>query len=171
MSLQRLARLMYRRRRLVLGAWVLILVGTVALANAVGGAFHTEYAVPGSDSQAATDLLTRTGFDTRGGDQGQLVFTSTRGVDDPEVRAAVEPLFGEVEHEVSRASVVSPYSQEGARQVSDNGRIAYAQVNLGNWWLPHWIDRILPHVHVEPASDLDAELRQLTDDTPTTVTR
>ncbi len=131
MLLQRLARLMYRRRRLVIGGWVLILVGAVALANAAGGAFHTEYDVPGSDSQAAIDLLTRTGFNTRGGDQGQLVFTSTRGIDDPEVRAAVEPLFAEVERELSRASVVSPYSREGGRQISENGRIAYAQVNLG----------------------------------------
>ena len=30
-----------------------------------------------------------------------------------------------------------------------------------NWWLPKWLDRILPVIHVEPAEDLDAELRQL----------
>jgi putative drug exporter of the RND superfamily len=30
-----------------------------------------------------------------------------------------------------------------------------------NWWIPKWLDRILPRVHVEPAADLDAELRQL----------
>ena len=30
-----------------------------------------------------------------------------------------------------------------------------------NWWIPKWLDRILPRVHVEPAEDLDAELRQL----------
>jgi RND superfamily putative drug exporter len=30
-----------------------------------------------------------------------------------------------------------------------------------NWWIPKWLDRILPTVHVEPAEDLDAELRQL----------
>jgi RND superfamily putative drug exporter len=30
-----------------------------------------------------------------------------------------------------------------------------------NWWMPKWLDRILPTLHVEPAEDLDAELRQL----------
>ncbi len=31
-----------------------------------------------------------------------------------------------------------------------------------NWWLPRWLDRILPQVNVEAAPDLDAELTELT---------
>jgi RND superfamily putative drug exporter len=30
-----------------------------------------------------------------------------------------------------------------------------------NWWLPRWLDRILPRVQVEASSDLDAELAEL----------
>jgi RND superfamily putative drug exporter len=30
-----------------------------------------------------------------------------------------------------------------------------------NWWIPKWLDRILPTVRVEPADDLDAEFAQL----------
>jgi RND superfamily putative drug exporter len=30
-----------------------------------------------------------------------------------------------------------------------------------NWWIPKWLDRILPRVRVEPEGDLDAELRRL----------
>jgi RND superfamily putative drug exporter len=30
-----------------------------------------------------------------------------------------------------------------------------------NWWIPKWLDRILPRVRVEPEADIDAELRQL----------
>jgi RND superfamily putative drug exporter len=30
-----------------------------------------------------------------------------------------------------------------------------------NWWIPRWLDRILPTVHIEPGDDLDAELRRL----------
>jgi RND superfamily putative drug exporter len=30
-----------------------------------------------------------------------------------------------------------------------------------NWWLPRWLDRILPRVHIEAPPDLDAELAQL----------
>jgi RND superfamily putative drug exporter len=31
-----------------------------------------------------------------------------------------------------------------------------------NWWLPRWLDRILPTVHVDATEDLDAGLDQLT---------
>jgi RND superfamily putative drug exporter len=30
-----------------------------------------------------------------------------------------------------------------------------------NWWLPRWLDRILPRVHIEAPPDLDAELARL----------
>jgi len=31
-----------------------------------------------------------------------------------------------------------------------------------NWWLPRWLDRLLPAIHVEATQDLDADLDQLT---------
>jgi RND superfamily putative drug exporter len=30
-----------------------------------------------------------------------------------------------------------------------------------NWWIPRWLDRILPKVHIEAPPDLDAELAEL----------
>jgi len=38
-----------------------------------------------------------------------------------------------------------------------------------NWWIPKWLDRILPTVHIEPTEDLDAELRKLDEDEKTRV--
>ena len=32
-----------------------------------------------------------------------------------------------------------------------------------NWWIPGWLDRILPRIHIEGHPDLDAELAELTD--------
>jgi len=32
-----------------------------------------------------------------------------------------------------------------------------------NWWLPPWLDRVLPTLHVEPTEDLDAEMAALTE--------
>jgi putative drug exporter of the RND superfamily len=130
--LQTLARVMYRRRRRVLVGWFLLLFLVVALASGVGGAFRTDFDLPGSESQAAIDLLERSGFGDRGGQQGQVVFTSSRGVDDPAVRAEIEPFLRRVDRTVSRATVVSPYSPEGARQIAEGGRIAYAEVNLAD---------------------------------------
>jgi RND superfamily putative drug exporter len=33
-----------------------------------------------------------------------------------------------------------------------------------NWWFPHWLDRFTPRLHVEPATHLDDELAELTDE-------
>ncbi|HEU5109428.1 MAG TPA: MMPL family transporter, partial [Micromonosporaceae bacterium] len=33
-----------------------------------------------------------------------------------------------------------------------------------NWWLPSWLGRILPKVHIEAPADLDAELAQLSEE-------
>ena len=35
-----------------------------------------------------------------------------------------------------------------------------------NWWIPRWLNRILPRVHIEAPPDLDAELAQLEAATP-----
>ena len=35
-----------------------------------------------------------------------------------------------------------------------------------NWWIPAWLDRILPRIHIEGHPDLDAELATLTAESP-----
>ena len=30
-----------------------------------------------------------------------------------------------------------------------------------NWWLPKWLDRILPNVHIEGEADIDHEIEEL----------
>ena len=35
-----------------------------------------------------------------------------------------------------------------------------------NWWLPRWLDRILPKIHIEGEPDIDAELAELLDEEP-----
>ncbi len=55
--LARIGAFSFRRRRLVLGAWIGALVATFALAGAFGGAFSADYNTPGSESKAAGDAL------------------------------------------------------------------------------------------------------------------
>src|SRR5690348_15407984 len=98
--LQRLARLMYRRRRWVLGGWILLLVATFALSNALSGAFKTEFRLPGTESQQAFDLLAKSSFRNKQV-QAQIVFAANQGVKDPAVQQAMEGLFGDVEQKVA----------------------------------------------------------------------
>ena len=123
---------MYRRRKTVLVVWIVALVGGFMLSGAIGGAFKTEFKLPGTESQAAYDLLENSqGFRDRQ-IQAQIVFQADQGIDDPEVEQAMEELFAEIPGEVDDVTVISPYSEEGARQVSEDGTIAYAEVNLAD---------------------------------------
>jgi putative drug exporter of the RND superfamily len=129
--LQRTARVMYRHRKAVLGVWIVFLIGAFALSSAAGGAFKTEFKLPGTESQAAFDLLQRSSFRDRQV-QSQIVFAANKGIDDPAVQQAMGGLFSEIEAKIPDVNVESPYSPEGARQISKNGRIAYAQLNFAD---------------------------------------
>ncbi|MGH2476778.1 MAG: MMPL family transporter, partial [Candidatus Limnocylindrales bacterium] len=133
--MQRLARFCYRRRWRVLGAWVVLLVGLFALNSSFGGKFLDEFDLPGSESQEAVDLLEEHGYEDRAGATGQIVFKAD-DVNDPTVRRDMEALFDEVGQITAPSQVVSPYSPEGAHQISQSGpeagRIAYAEVNLAD---------------------------------------
>jgi len=127
-----LAAFCYRRRRYVVAAWIAILAGTFALSLAFAGEYKTEFRLPGSESQAAVDLLEQRGANERTGFFGQIVFKAEQGVDDPEVRAAMEQLFADISREVEGVEVVSPYAPEGSHQISRDGRIAYAELNFAD---------------------------------------
>jgi RND superfamily putative drug exporter len=129
--LQRLARVCYRRRRAVLAAWVILLVGLFGLNSAAGGKFLDEFDLPGSESQAAVDLLEAHGFTSRTGFYGQIVFQAD-DVTDPSVRAGMERLFDEMEDVIAPGEIISPYTEAGARNVNPDRTIAYAEVNLAD---------------------------------------
>jgi putative drug exporter of the RND superfamily len=130
--LKRLARTCYRRRWRVLAVWVVFLVAVSVFSSAAGGVFRNEFSLSGSESEQAQELLKERGFGDRAGFSGQIVFATDRSVDDPNVRQAMEQLFARVERTVPRTQVVSPYATEGARQVSENRRIAYGEVNFAD---------------------------------------
>ena len=128
----RLAAVSYRRRRVVLGAWVALVVLLLGIAHFAGGAFRTEFKLPGSESQQALNILKQKGFSTRAGVESQIVFRSDNGVGDPAVRQAMEALFARIQQNVQGASIVSPYDAQGARQIAPDGKTAYAQLNLSD---------------------------------------
>ena len=79
-ALHRFSRAGVRRRRLVLAAWIVILVGLTAIASAFGGDPHVDYRTPGSESGEVQQLLTER-FPDLAGDTVQIVFHAPGGVD------------------------------------------------------------------------------------------
>ena len=65
------------RRQVVVG-WVAIAVLTTVLAGAVGRQYATNFSLPGTESQRASDLLQRE-FKTQSGDLDTIVFHVSHG--------------------------------------------------------------------------------------------
>ena len=125
----RLGRVCYQRRRLVLALWFVVLIGVNALGGAVGTAFDTTFSIPASESRDGFDVIDEHFPDVGAGMGGSIVFAAEQGVDDPEVQAAMEAMFAEAA-EIPELVISSPYGENGARLVNEDGTVAYAEVGL-----------------------------------------
>jgi RND superfamily putative drug exporter len=109
--------------------WILIAIGTTVIAGAVGRHYATDFSLPGTESQHVVDLLNKE-FPAQSGDVDTIVWHTPSGtVDDANVRNKIEPLLAKASKMPHVVSVVSPYSQAGAVQVSKDRRTAFAVVN------------------------------------------
>src|SRR5690606_32935920 len=94
-----------------------------------------EMSIPSSESADGFEILEqRFGRDAGGIQSGSIVFTADQGVNDPAVKAVMEPYLADVARSDGVTSVISPYDPMGARQVSQigdrAGKLAYATVNV-----------------------------------------
>ncbi len=128
-QLVRLADWSYRRRRVVLAGWIVLLFITIGLANTVGGDNHFTFTTPGSESQTAQDLL-EDSFPARAGADVDAVFQADAGISDPAVRPAIEAALAKFAEAPHVSAVVSPFDPGGQQQIAPNGDIAYAELRL-----------------------------------------
>jgi putative drug exporter of the RND superfamily len=136
--LVRLARFCVRRKWIVVFAiWLPILVAANIASGAAGSAFSTSFTPPDSESADVIDQLEPLNPEAAGF-TGQIVFRAEQGIDDPEIRAAMEGIFEQVA-ELDGVRVTSPYPNDGddpalqaarAGQISADGTIAYAALNI-----------------------------------------
>jgi RND superfamily putative drug exporter len=119
--LVRLADLCFRHRRLVVLAWVAGLLGAFVLAGAFGGEFK-------QSQRVSTTLDHR--FPAKYGDTMQVVVHADTGVTTPEVERRVAEILDDVAGARHVVAIVSPFTPEGARQVSGDATTAYADVAL-----------------------------------------
>ncbi len=114
----------------VVGSWVAIVIIGAVLAGTVGVAFREEFNLPASESRDGFDLLEEAFGGTGTNATGTIVFKAEQGVRDPEVQAEMEQLFAAVGEQPGVLTVISPYSEAGSGQISENGLIAYATVDM-----------------------------------------
>ncbi len=116
------------RRRVVIG-WIALAIIASVVAQAAGRNYSTNFTLPGTEAQRATDLLTHE-FKSQSGDVDTIVFHTSLGtVESPAVRSAIEPLLARVSGMPHVVTVISPYTPRGAIQISRDRRTAFATVD------------------------------------------
>ena len=149
--LARLARWSAAHRRLVVALWVLLAVGGLALDRAMEPDFRNDLSVPGTDSEAAFDLLHER-FPERAGDSMQVVLQAPSGLEDPAVREAVDAGAAAIAALPDVADVRSPYGP-GPQSVSEDGTIGFITVQFDQRATD------IPAESVEAVQDASAPMR------------
>ncbi len=126
----RVAGVAVRHRRMVVIGWVLLLIAALGISTAVGTEYSNNFSLPGTESQRAADLLGRD-FSAQAGDADQIVIAVRQGrITDAAVRARVAPMLAAIARLPHVTGVSSPYTANGARTISPDGKIAFATVTF-----------------------------------------
>jgi putative drug exporter of the RND superfamily len=136
-SWARLGRFSFRRRWLVLGSWVVILVTVIGLVGTIGASSDSSFSIPDSESKSGFETLDEYFGGFGSGMSGSIVFRAEQGIDDPEIEAAMTEFFAEV-GEIPGVALTSPYSPQGrarglvATEGEFAGQVAVARIDLAD---------------------------------------
>jgi RND superfamily putative drug exporter len=123
----RVADFCYRHRRMVLVSWVVALILVIAVGSSLPARHRANYQTPGAEATKAYQVLGEQ-FPAQGGDSIKIVFAGD--LSDPAVKARAEAVLQTASEQPHVTSIQSPFDAANASQISQNGRIAYAQVNF-----------------------------------------
>ena len=113
--LTRLADLAYRRRGRMVLAWIGAMIVIIGVGSALAGEYNADYDTPGSESEAASELLDAR-FDGYSGQEVYVVWKAEAGAAAPATKDSLDAFFAEAEQ-------VDNISPHGAIRVSEDGKI------------------------------------------------
>ena len=119
-----LGALAFRRRRLVLAAWVTFLLVVGVLSVAFARPPSTQFTIPGTQSQQAIDLLNQK-FPAASGASARVVFAAPSGhkLTEPSLQTAIAATLAQIKAAGQVEAVTNPFA---TGTVSKDGTIAYA---------------------------------------------
>jgi RND superfamily putative drug exporter len=124
--LYRLGRVSFRRRRLVVALWLVVLAALGGSAAAFMGGTSDKITIPGTESQRALDALARE-FPEASGATGTIVLAAPQGRSLTEYRSAVDALVAEAGTLSGVVGAVNPFD---AKSISQDGRYGLIQVQF-----------------------------------------
>jgi RND superfamily putative drug exporter len=122
-ALSRLGRTAFRRRRLFLATWLVVLGAIFAAAATLSDSTEDSFSIPGTESQQAIDLLAHR-FPQVNGASGRIVFAAPEGQQLTGARRAA------IDAALERVEKAPDVQDAGDPQVSEDGRIALAPVTF-----------------------------------------
>jgi putative drug exporter of the RND superfamily len=126
--LYRLGRASFRRRKLVVVLWLVLLAALGGAALAFKGTSSSDFTMPGTESQRAIDALQRE-FPEASGATGTIVVAAPAGgtLADPTLKTAVDGLVKEASALPGVLGAVDPFA---AKALSQDGRYGLVQVQF-----------------------------------------
>jgi RND superfamily putative drug exporter len=154
--LEALARWCYRHRRATVGLWLAVIAGVNVIGSVAAGDYSNDFSLPGTESQAAYDLL-KDRFPQRSGDTADAVFRAPGGVDQPAVAGRIESILAGLRDEPHVVGI----TEDPATSVSSDRTIRFATVQfdtLGSDLPVEQIRRMAREVSAAGSAGLQAEL-------------
>jgi putative drug exporter of the RND superfamily len=125
-----LARWCFTHRRIVLGVWIIALVGLTAIHSAAGSGYSDNFKLPHTESFDAVRLLQKNAPKASGDTDQIVIATSSGRLTDPANQTRVQQVLSRIAQAPHVTNLVSPYSVRGLRQISPSGQVAFATVTF-----------------------------------------
>ncbi len=129
-ALYGLARFCARHRFWILAVWVLVAVALVGVSQRLGDSTNNSLTLPGSNSQLATDTLSKSFPDQANGTSPIVLHVSSGKLTDSRYSGAVNQAAADVAKAPDVASVVNPLTSQGASALSKDQATGYLSVTL-----------------------------------------
>jgi putative drug exporter of the RND superfamily len=120
-----------RRRWIVVAAWMLVFAVLAVWARSAGPDTNDNLTLPGTDSQAATDLLDKR-FPAQANGTNPVVLTAPAGakVTEAKYKQPIDQTVAALRKDSAVRSATSPLSDDGSAQLAKDKTIGYIALNL-----------------------------------------
>jgi RND superfamily putative drug exporter len=129
-SLYGLAKFCVRHRLVVCGVWLLVTIVLVGVSHRLGETTNDNLSLPGTDSQHATDTLSRSFPDQANGTSPIVLHAAKGKLTESKYASAVDQAAADVAKAPHVAAVVNPITPQGASALAKDKATGYLSVTL-----------------------------------------